>query len=104
MSVEATCWLAKPDDYFEVAWRREAGAGPIFTNLIHDIDLMRALCGDVTSVQAIETNAIRGHAVEESAAVLLRFENGALGTLNVSDATVAPWSWETTSGENRGFP
>ena len=65
---------------------------------------MRALCGEVTAVQAIATNAIRGYAVEESAAVLLQFANGAVGTMSVSDATVAPWSWETTAGENPDFP
>ncbi len=104
VSVQTTCWLAKPEQYFDVAWRREPGAGPVFTNLIHDIDLMRALCGEVTAVQAIATNAIRGYVVEESAAVLLQFANGAVGTMSVSDTAVAPWSWETTAGENPDFP
>jgi predicted dehydrogenase len=39
--------LLKPDDYYDVVWRREPGGGPILTNLIHDIDLMRFLCGPV---------------------------------------------------------
>ena len=30
VSVQAIFWLMKPDDYFDVAWRREPGAGPIF--------------------------------------------------------------------------
>ncbi len=103
VTVHATCWFFKPDDYFAPAWRRQPGAGPIFVNLIHDVDLLRHLCGDVATVQAMESNAIRSHAVEETAAIILRFRSGALGTINVSDTSVAPWSWEFTSGENPAY-
>lgn len=103
VSVHGSCWFYKPDEYFEVSWRREAGAGPVFLNLIHDIDLLRHLCGDIASVQAIESNALRRNAVEETAVILLRFQSGALGTVNVSDTIVAPWSWEFTSGENPAY-
>ena len=103
VTVHATCWFFKPDDYFAPAWRRQQGAGPILVNLIHDVDLLRHLCGEVSTVHALESNAIRGHAVEESAAIILRFESGALATITVSDTTVAPWSWEFTSGENPAY-
>ncbi len=66
-SVHGSFWVAKPDDYFEVTWRREPGAGPIFINLIHDVDLFRHLLGEVESVHAMESNAARGHAVEDTA-------------------------------------
>lgn len=97
-------WLMKPDDYFDVAWRREAGAGPVLLNLIHDIDLLRHLCGEVEEVKAFQSNAVRGYPVDETTVALLRFANGALGTVNVSDTVVAPWSWEQTSGENPAYP
>jgi predicted dehydrogenase len=103
IAVHAACWLMKPDDYFEMSWRREKGAGPVFLNLIHDMDLLRYLCGDVKSVQALESSAVRGNAVEESVVILLRFANGALGTVTLSDTIVAPWSWELTSGENPAY-
>lgn len=103
VSVHATCWFYKPDDYFDLPWRRRKGAGPVFTNLIHDVDLLRYLCGEVVSVQALESNALRGNEVEETAVILLKFANGALGTVNVSDKIVAPWSWELTSGENPAY-
>jgi predicted dehydrogenase len=94
-------WLShKPRPYFDVAWRREPGGGPILINAIHDIDCMRMLCGDVATVQAMSANAARGFAVEDTAAAVLRFKNGALGTLVVSDSASAPWSWEWTSREN----
>ncbi|MCA1371958.1 gfo/Idh/MocA family oxidoreductase, partial [Bradyrhizobium sp. BRP14] len=96
--------LRKPDDYFEVAWRREAGGGPLLINLIHDIDNLRFICGEIVEVQALTSNKVRGFAVEDTAALLLRFANGALGTVTVSDATPAPWSWELSSGENPAYP
>ncbi len=100
ISLQATCWFFKPDSYFEPLWRRQPGAGPVLLNLIHDVDLLRHLCGEIVSVQAATSNAVRGLAVEDSAVILLRFASGALGTMNVSDTVVSPWSWEFTAGEN----
>lgn len=104
VTLHGSFWLMKPDSYFEPAWRRAKGAGPILLNLIHDVDLFRALCGEIVSVQAMASNALRRHEVEETAVILLRFANGALGTVTVSDAVTAPWSWEMTTGENPAYP
>ncbi|VVO01264.1 Gfo/Idh/MocA family protein [Pseudomonas fluorescens] len=103
-TVTALWQLRKPDSYFETAWRREPGAGMLLTNLIHDLDLLRHLCGEVRQVQAITSNAVRGFANEDCAAVLLQFDSGALGSLTGSDAVAAPWSWELGSGENPVYP
>ncbi|HRE21316.1 MAG TPA: Gfo/Idh/MocA family oxidoreductase, partial [Rhabdaerophilum sp.] len=94
VAVHSFFWLMKPDDYFDVPWRREAGAGPVLINLSHDIDLMRYLGGEVAAVQAMDSHEVRGNAAEESCVITLRFENGALGTITLSDTAVAPWSWE----------
>lgn len=105
--VNALCWLRKPDaDYFEGlgAWRRNVGGGVILINLIHVIDDLRNLCGEIVAVQAATSNAIRKFPVEDTAAIILHFANGALGTLSISDATSAPWSWEMTAGENKMYP
>lgn len=104
VAVQAQFWLMKPDDYFAPDWRREPGAGPVFINLIHDIDLLRHLCGEVVRVQAKESNKTRGFDVEDTAVLILEFENGALGTVSVSDAVPAPWSWELTAAENPAYP
>jgi predicted dehydrogenase len=100
-TVTALWQLQKPESYFDIPWRREAGAGMLLTNLIHDLDLLRHLCGEVRQVQAITSNAVRGYGNEDCAAILLQFENGALGTLTGSDAVAAPWSWELDSGKTR---
>lgn len=104
IAVQVMCWFYKPDEYFDTAWRRQPGAGPVFLNLIHDIDLLRCLCGEIETVHALESNAVRGNPVEETAAILLRFAGGALGTLSVSDTVVAPWSWELSARENPAYP
>jgi predicted dehydrogenase len=96
--------LKKPDDYFDVAWRREAGGGPLLINLVHDIDNLRFICGEISEVQAMTSNKARGFAVEDTAGLLLKFANGAIGTVTLSDATPAPWSWELSSGENAAYP
>lgn len=103
-AVQAQFWVYKPDDYFDTAWRRATGAGPVFINLVHDLDLMRHLAGEIVSISAMESNARRGHEVEDTAVLLLRFANGALGTVTLSDTIPAPWSWELTAGENPAYP
>ena len=97
----------KPDNegYYDgdYRWRRDPGGGPILMNLIHEVGSLRALCGEITAVQAFTSNATRGFAVEDSAAVALRFESGALGTVMVSDTAASDRSWEHTSGEDPRF-
>jgi predicted dehydrogenase len=98
-------WLShKPNDYYNVAWRREPGGGPILINAIHDIDCLRMLCGDIETVSAIASNATRNFEVEDTAGAVLHFKNGAVGTLLVSDTVSAPWSWEWGSRENANRP
>lgn len=104
-AVQATCWFYKPDDYFDTAeWRKKRGAGPISVNLVHDVDLIRYLCGEVTTVRAVASPSARGFENEDVASALLTFESGAVGTITVSDSIVAPWSWELTSKEYPIYP
>lgn len=104
VAVSAMFTLYKPADYFNVRWRQEPGGGPILINLIHDLDNLRFICGEIESVYAAASSRVRAFQVEDTAAVTLQFENGALGTLLVSDTTPAPWSYEMTSGENPVYP
>ncbi len=94
----------KPDSYYELTWRREPGGGPVLINSIHDIDCLRFLCGELDSVQASTANGVRNFEVEDTAAAVLRFKSGALGTIIISDTVSTPWSWEMGSYENPVWP
>lgn len=99
-------WLRrKPDEYYKEAWKTDPalGGGTLLINAIHDFDSLRAICGEIEIVQAMTSSASRGFAVEDTAAVLLTFESGALGTFIISDNVVAPWCWEMTSQEDPRF-
>ncbi|MFL4469553.1 Gfo/Idh/MocA family protein [Tateyamaria armeniaca] len=103
-TVHGQCWLPKPDHYYDADWRQGAGAGPLFINLIHDVDVLMYLCGPIAQVQALESNRVRGTGAEEVSVAILRFASGVLGTLNLADVALGPWSWELTAGENPAYP
>jgi predicted dehydrogenase len=94
----------KPEAYFDAAWRKVAGGGPILINLIHEIDMLRFLAGEIASVSGLTSSAQRGFEVEDSAAVMFRFASGALGTILCTDAAASPWTIEQGLGESPLFP
>jgi predicted dehydrogenase len=94
----------KPDPYFDATWRKSAGGGPILINLIHEIDMLRFLVGEIASVSGLTASAQRGFEVEDSAAVMFRFAAGALGTILCTDAAASPWTIEQGLGESPSFP
>ncbi len=91
VGVSAIWATHKPADYFKIApWRTETGGGPILINLIHEIDFLRFTVGEIVAVEAIASHRHRGFAVEDTAAALIEFDNGALGTFFISDSAVSP--------------
>lgn len=99
-------WSArKPDSYFEAGpWRAKKGGGVILINLIHEIDFLRFTAGEIVGVQAVTSNRHRGFEVEDTAAIILEFASGALGTFFLSDAAPSPWTMEQGLGEAQEFP
>lgn len=105
VGVSAIWATYKPDAYFAVApWRTQAGGGPILINLIHEIDFLRYTVGEIAAIGAVASNRQRDFAVEDAAAALIEFENGALGTFFASDSAVSPWTTEQGVGESAEFP
>jgi predicted dehydrogenase len=98
--------LCKPSSYFDspTEWRRGPSGGPILINLIHEIDILHYLFGPIVHVFAEEAPKRRSHHAEEGAAVVLRFESGAVGTFIVCDNTPSPHNFESGTGENPIIP
>ena len=105
LAVQATWVTRKPKHYYQIKWHTEPSSGGfILINLIHDIDMLRYLCGEIISVYADLDSAGRSLAVADTVAVTLRFQNGVLGTVTASDACVSAWGWEQATGENPIVP
>lgn len=104
VAVNGSALFAKPASYFaDAPWRARTGGGPLLINLVHDMDALRWLAGEIVRVRAVGSRRARGHEVEDTAALILEFASGALGTFLLSDAAASHRSWEQTSGENPSY-
>lgn len=92
--------MFKNAGYHDVEWRRQPDSGgPMLINMIHEVDLLRYIFGEITEVVALASSTMRNLEVEDTAVACVRFENGALANFMVSDTAVSPWAWDLTAGE-----
>lgn len=87
---QLTCWYPP----VEGAWRQEpnlGGGGSLIDMGSHCIDLLEMLMGKVVEVSSYTGNLVQDYPVEDTAVVLLKFEEGALGVIdnhfNIPDAS-----------------
>ena len=104
VAVSGQWTLRKHETYYDPEWRKRWQAGPIVTNLIHDMDAIRYICGEVESISAEVGNPVFGYEKEDVAALTIKFESGALGSFILSDQATSPWTWEMALGENISIP
>ena len=101
----ALLWtMRKPDSYFDVPWRAGMDGAPVKQNLIHDVDTLRHLFGEVVHVSGFGTNAVRGAARTESGGAVLGFASGVAVTIAFADTTPTPWGFEAGTGESQAIP
>jgi predicted dehydrogenase len=97
--------LYKPTDYFKgpFSWRAQKGGGPILINLIHEIDTLRYVCGDIKRLYAEVSNSARKFPVEDTVSINVRLENDALATIFLTDTSPGNIGYESNTGENLFF-
>lgn len=83
-------WNRSPEYYTSAKWRgtwQFDGGGSLMNQGIHSVDLLQWFMGPVESIQAVSANAKHKNIeVEDTIAAVLRFSNGALGTIESSTA------------------
>jgi len=78
---QLTCWYPP----IQGAWRQDpklGGGGALMDMGIHCIDLLRYFFGEVREVMAFTDNITHGYPVDDSATVILKFQNGAQGIVD----------------------
>ena len=105
LGVSAVWAARKPNSYFAAApWRSASGGGPILINLVHEIDFLRFVLGEIVGVCGFASSRERGFPVEDTVGTVLSFESGAVGSFLLTDSAVSPWTTEQGIGESVEFP
>ncbi|MFC4988576.1 MULTISPECIES: Gfo/Idh/MocA family protein [Saliphagus] len=82
-------WFRSQPYYDSGEWRgtRSMDGGVLLNQAIHAIDRLQWLLGGVESVSAMTDTLAREMESEDTAAIAVRFESGALGTIQATTAT-----------------
>ena len=85
-SVQLSCFWNRNPQYYEHSWKgtMEMDGGTLYTQFSHFIDLLYWMIGDVRFVEAYAENFEHKGIIdfEDTGVVILKFHNGALGTIN----------------------
>jgi UDP-N-acetyl-2-amino-2-deoxyglucuronate dehydrogenase len=86
LSVQLSCFWNRNADYYANSWKgtKDLDGGTLFTQFSHFVDLLYWLIGDVDEVAAYTGNFAHKDIIEfeDTGVVILKFTNGALGTIN----------------------
>lgn len=85
-SVQLSCFWNRNEDYYKNSWKGTLAldGGTLYTQFSHFIDLLYWMFGDVVEVKAMMDNYQHQGMIEfeDAGVVILRFANGAIGTVN----------------------
>lgn len=73
------------DDYFNIDWHgtREFDGGVMYTQASHYVDMLHYFFGEAVEYKGLG-GRLRGLEVDDSVSSVIRFKNGAVGTLNAT--------------------
>jgi predicted dehydrogenase len=80
-------WYRPPNYYSDSRWRGSwtlDGGGALLNQAIHTVDLVQWMFGPIARVQAAVATLVHDIKVEDTAAAILEFENGAIGTIEAA--------------------
>lgn len=82
-------WFRGDDYYSAASWRTTVaqGGGSLVNQGVHNVDLLRWLCGPVESVTAQYGTLAHAMEAEDTTVATLRFTSGALGVITTTTAT-----------------
>ncbi|MEV0889939.1 Gfo/Idh/MocA family oxidoreductase [Promicromonospora sp. NPDC050262] len=82
-------WFRDGDYYRAAGWRSTAaqGGGSLMNQGVHNVDLLRWMCGPVESVTAQSGTLAHAIEAEDTTVATLRFASGALGVVTTTTAT-----------------
>ncbi len=84
---------SRTQEYYDSdAWRGTwelDGGGALMNQCIHGIDMLIMLCGDIESVNAKCETKARNIDVEDTAVIIVKFKNGAIGVIEGTTSLVS---------------
>jgi UDP-N-acetyl-2-amino-2-deoxyglucuronate dehydrogenase len=84
--VQLSCFWNRNEDYYKNSWKgtKDLDGGTLFTQFSHFIDLLYWMIGDISEVKAYIGNFTHEGIIEfeDSGVIILKFQNGAIGTVN----------------------
>lgn len=85
-NIQLSCFWNRNESYYANSWKgtRDLDGGTLFTQFSHFIDLLYWMNGDVSETKAFTGNFAHEGIIdfEDTGVVVLKFENGAIGTVN----------------------
>ena len=88
-------WHRPPEYFAESSWRGTHaldGGGALMNQGIHTVDLLQWLFGAVVSVSAMVATRVHAIDVEDTAAAVLTFRNGAIGVIEAATSVFPGYS------------